>query len=116
MSDSKYVPRDFCTDPSMFGRRGGRPQWREDLTSSTDLDQLAASQAQHRYAQQIRAFIKGRFRTVRNYSDMNELNYARISRMLRGEIVMTLVDVVAAERMLPGVFDLLKERVGRLGA
>jgi hypothetical protein len=108
MSVSKYVPRDLCEDPAMFGRGGSQLRWREDPMSSTDLDQLAASQAQHRYARQMRAFIKGRFRTVQNYSDLNELNYARLSRMLRGEIVMTLADVAAAERTLPGVFERLK--------
>ena len=79
-------------------------RWREDLNSPADLDRLQASKAQHRSSVRIRGFIKARSGNVEKFAAEHELNYARLSRMLRGEIVMTLLDMAVAERLLPGVF------------
>jgi len=60
---------------------------------------------QHGYAFQIRLAIRSsRFETVKAFAEKSGLNYARFTRMLRGEIVMRLEDVATAERLLPGVF------------
>lgn len=103
VSESKYVPRDYAVDPKMFGRGDNRVRWREDLTAPEDLDRLQASKAQHRSAMRMRGHIKV-FGSVQTFAAEHGLNYARLSRLLRGEIVMTLLDMATAERLLPNVF------------
>jgi hypothetical protein len=106
VADSRYVPRDYALDPHHFGSLTKLVHWREDLTSDADLDRLRAAQAQHRYAGRIRSSIRSTGSgTAKAFAEANRLNYAHLSRMLRGEIIMRLEDVATAERLLPGVFD-----------
>lgn len=106
MADSRYVPRDYALEPLHFGSLWKFANWRDDCTSDVDLDRLRASKAQHVYAYQIRLSIHlSSFASTKAFAESNGLNYARFSRMLRGEIVMRLEDVATAERLLPGVFD-----------
>ena len=105
MPDSRYVPRDYALEPLHFGSIRKQVQWREDVSLAVDLDRLRAARAQHRFAFRIRTAIRASsFETTKDFTEWNGLNYARFSRMLRGEIVMRLEDVATAERLLPGVF------------
>lgn len=105
MADSRYVPRDYALEPLHFGSLWTRVQWRDDLTADIDLDRLRAAKLQHVYAYGIRlSILSSGFGTTKAFAERNGLNYARYSRMLRGEIVMRLEDVATAERLLPGVF------------
>ena len=98
--NSRYVPRAFSLEPLNFGRK---PQLRwqaEASLSDASLDQLRASQIQHLIAVQIVDQVTFRFDSLVDYADYADVNYARLGRVLRGEIVMRLEDVAKAERTL----------------
>lgn len=113
MADSRYVPRDYALNPLHFGSLTKPVEWRENMASAADLDRLKAAQAQHRYAARIRSSIRSSGPgTTKAFAEVNGLNYARFSRMLRGEIIMRLEDVATAERLLPGVFAVASRSTG----
>jgi hypothetical protein len=106
VADSRYVPRDYALEPLHFGSLRNRAHWRDDCTSDADLDRLRAARVQHGYSYRIRLAIRSsKFETAKAFAEGHGLNYARFSRMLRGEIVMRFEDVATAERLLPGVFE-----------
>ncbi|TFC99189.1 hypothetical protein E3T25_16110 [Cryobacterium sandaracinum] len=127
MTDARFRPRDFALTPDRFGRPTGI-EWKsiqvvdwvipEDPAELQDLRRryadwrtnawrLQAAQMQHYYAMRIRRAIaegtqvKGRGMTrSRVYAQMAGISYDRLVKMLRGEVIMRLEDVAAADRML----------------
>lgn len=73
----------------------------------TNAWRLQAAQMQHYYAMRIRraiaegTHVKGKGMTrSRVYAQMAGTSYDRLVKMLRGEVIMRLEDVAAADRML----------------
>jgi len=100
MSDSRYVPRSFAVTPTEFGQKSGI-EWVPDTDlPNKELDWLRASQLQHGFSRQIRLAIGRDYESVQEFADVNELDYRRLSRMLRGEAIMRLEDLAAIERTL----------------
>ena len=100
MTDSRYVPRSFAVNPTEFGQKSSI-EWVPDLDlSNKALDWLKASQVQHGFARQIRLAIGASYDSVQEFADVNELDYRRLSRVLRGEAIMRLDDLAAIERTL----------------
>jgi len=100
MSDSRYVPRAFAVTPAEFGQKSNI-EWVSDADlPNKELDWLRASQLQHGFAHQIRVAIGRDFESVQEFADVNELDYRRLSRVLRGEAIMRLEDLATIERTL----------------
>ena len=100
MSDSRYVPRSFAVTPTEFGQKSGIDWVPDTDLTNKELDWLRASQLQHGFAHQIRLAIGRNYDSVQEFADVNELNYRRLSRMLRGEAIMRLEDLATIERTL----------------
>ena len=100
MSDSRYVPRSFAVTPTDFGQKS-TIEWVSDADlPNKEIDWLRASQLQHGFARQIRLAIGREFESVQEFADVNELDYRRVSRVLRGEAIMRLEELAAVERIL----------------
>jgi len=131
LSTARYRPRDFATDPDAFGK-GTKLQWvpkptyddettwaeltREQFEQRTQLERWTrgavhkeasrwgAAQIQHNFALAIRTAIKAKGWTVKRYAQEVGAEYDRISRILRGTVVMTFDDVIAADQTLGGIY------------
>jgi len=100
LSDSRYVPRSFAVTPTDFGQKS-TIEWVSDADlPNKEIDWLRASQLQHGFARQIRLAIGREFESVQEFADVNELDYRRLSRVLRGEAIMRLEELAAVERIL----------------
>jgi len=100
LSDSRYVPRSFAVTPTDFGQKS-TIEWVSDADlPNKEIDWLRASQLQHGFARQIRLAIGREFESVQEFADVNELDYRRVSRVLRGEAIMRLEELAAVERIL----------------
>ena len=100
MSDSRYVPRSFAVTPTEFGQKSNIEWVPDSDLSNKELDWLRASQLQHAFSRQIRLAIGRDFESVQEFADVNELDYRRLSRVLRGEAIMRLEDLATVERTL----------------
>ncbi|MFP7834636.1 hypothetical protein [Marisediminicola sp. LYQ134] len=110
MSDSRYVPHHFSAEPSSFGRAKDM-RWREDIPDE-QRPQRAAAELQHRYALRIRARMRaGEGMTGREYAESVGSSYDRTMKILRGQLIMRLEDIAAADLLLGKVseFDIREE-------
>ncbi|TFC18605.1 XRE family transcriptional regulator [Cryobacterium algoritolerans] len=100
MTDPRFRPRDYCEPPHYFGK--DRPvAWRQgEGLSGTALDQLGAARWQHAQARKIRAALVEDKLTAMQYADKVGIDYARLGRILRGDIIMRVEDIINAERNL----------------
>jgi hypothetical protein len=102
MANPRYIPRSFAVTPSRFGDPGRPLEWRgvgvgiDDVPVAAE-DWLRAAQIQDQFARRIRKRVGT---SVKEFTEVNEMNYKRFTQMLRGEIVMKLEDVAMAERLL----------------
>lgn len=83
-----------------FGLPGAELIWRpasEWLSGATE-DQARASSIQHRVAQTINERASVIYRTRREFAADVGIDYERLGRVLRGEYVMRLEEIGAAER------------------
>lgn len=130
MTDARFKPRDFAITPEKFGKPAGvewktnqavdwvvsdDPAERHEVQRQyakwrTNVWRLQAAQMQHYYAMRIRAAIadgtqvKGRgLSRTKVYAQMAGIGYDRLVKMLRGEVIMRLEDVAAADRLLGGI-------------
>lgn len=103
MPSPRYVPRSFAVDPAEFGRAEA-VEWRACAPGADAA--RSGSILQHRIAWQVRRAIRlGSGKTIKGFAYAQQLNYERLTAMLRGEIVMHLDD--AAE-----LCDLLELAIG----
>jgi len=102
MTSHRYVPRSFTLDPLDFGRPGVELRWRTPPETVPEIDQYTASQVQHHWAVRIRAAVERarEYSSVKDFAAANGFDYAKLSRVLRGENVMRLDDIAAARRTL----------------
>jgi hypothetical protein len=75
------------------------------------LDQLGTAKFQHAHAQQVRAALAVDGATIASYAKENGIDVTRLGRILRGDVIMRLEDMVNAERNLK-----LRERRAVAGA
>ena len=101
MSSPRFVPRSYSAQPDLFGKTM-LMQWRALAEGSSDsvLDQAAAARRQHKIAVEIRVAILARHGSVKNYAELHNIDYQRISGVLRGQTLMRFEDVANAERNL----------------
>ncbi|RYD00125.1 hypothetical protein SJ20_05790 [Micrococcus sp. MS-ASIII-49] len=98
MSDPRYVPCLWAREPGQFGRRLD-VRWRDPATS-VDRSELDAARRQNLVTVRIRGALDEQGRTIRWYAQQVGCSYDRMTRLLRGEIVMRLQDITDAERIL----------------
>ena len=100
VSSPRYRPNSYATDPTAFGRT--EVEWlRLDPDASEDQrDQLGASKRQHAIARAIRTAARRKHDSVREYAEVNQINYQRLTGVLRGDLILRLEDIANAERNL----------------
>jgi hypothetical protein len=100
VSSPRYRPKSYSLDPESYGK--GPVAWRglSPSASEDEKDQLGASLRQHAIARAIRAFAQSRHGSVRKYADVNNINYQRLTGVLRGDLILRLEDIANAERNL----------------
>ena len=101
MTNARFQPRAYAVNPKQFGVD---PElvWRPTSAraSADEQDQRGAAKLQHRLAIDIRKEAARQHESVRAYCEYHGLSYQRMTRMLRGEIVMRLEDAANARRNL----------------
>ena len=98
MSDPRFVPRSWLRRPCQFGRCLAA-QWRDPATTA-EQSELDAARRQNAITFQIRRALEEQGRTIRGYAEQTDYGYDRMTKLLRGEIVMRLQDITDAERIL----------------
>ncbi|WP_166785948.1 hypothetical protein [Cryobacterium sandaracinum] len=68
--------------------------------SESALDQLGTAIRQHAHALQVRAALAADGVTIASYAKENGLDETRLGRILRGDVIMRVEDMVNAERNL----------------
>lgn len=99
MTSPRFAPRNYCLDPSQFGRYSDI-HWRHPSGGSDQLDQWETARFQHRMAVQVREALAARNQALDDYAAEQGLNRNRIGRLLRGDIIMRLEDVMNVRRNL----------------
>lgn len=100
MTDPRFRPRSYCVPPQNFGKPVPVTWDAPDEQRSDALDQFGAAQWQHAKAREIREALKADGLTVTEYAKSKGIDYTRLSRILRGDIIMRVEDMVNAERNL----------------
>jgi len=101
MSNPRYRPRDYTTEPSAFGR-AAVIQWRHP-NRDWAKDQAVAAWMQHVYAVRINKSLRDRGMSLADYAKETGQSYDKVSKMLRGEVIMRLDDIAQAHRLLDNV-------------
>lgn len=94
MSNPRFVPRSLCAEPHAFGR-ARTVDWVDP--DGADQTELAAAQLQHDYAVRIRLAAKERFGSIGAYALQIGQTSDRLGKVLRGEAIMRLEDIAAAQ-------------------
>lgn len=100
----RYEPRALLIDPREFGR-----SLTPNLVERTaeNASHIAGAQAQHVLSLRIRLALRGHGMTVTQLAASTGLNYQRLTRILRGTIVMRMEDLGLIARVIPDAFDYL---------
>jgi|SRR5699024_3003516 len=103
MSDPRFVPRNYATIPSHFGKSTTihwvRPK------SRMQEERLVAAQIQHVFAFRVWNRLKFLDRTISDYAKAIDVSYDRTAKVLRGVTIMRLEDIAAAEIELGEIFS-----------
>lgn len=105
MSDPRFTPRRFATEPNSFGR-ARVISWLDEnddenkKRSGDERDRFAAARLQSQFAFLIRSRVRRKYKTLKAYADACGVPYDRLSKVMRGEVIMRFEDVVQAERIL----------------
>ncbi|MFJ5696540.1 helix-turn-helix domain-containing protein [Arthrobacter sp. NPDC093139] len=89
-------------NPREFGRKL-RPEFVKE--TEANVTQVSGAMIQHVFAKGIREALMERGMSVVTLSEMTGLNYQRLTRMLRGSVLMRLDDIGMIARALPEAFD-----------
>ena len=84
--------------PEFFGRIA-ELEW-PAVSDGERVLQRDCAQLQHQFSLAVRLSLKVRGTTLRRYAADLGLDYGRLGRVMRGEIVMKLEDVMLASRQL----------------
>lgn len=96
VGSSRYIPRKFTAEPDAFGR-ALILHWDTDESLENQID---ASQIQHQWAYLIRQAVRHEYGSIRHYCEMADVDYHRLTSVLRGTAVMRLEDIASAQRTL----------------
>jgi hypothetical protein len=106
MPNPRYVPRLLSLEPLDFGQKAGL-LWRdEDDLRADEVDYLGAAKLQHEFALLVSERIRRRFNSLTDYASFAGVNYPRLARILRGDVILRLEDVASAQRVLQFRLDL----------
>jgi hypothetical protein len=95
-----FIPMAWSSTPDGFGT-SRRMRWRDDRgLSEKDLDWLALAKIQHEWAWRVHNALARVDMSVKEYAEREGLNYWRVLRLLNGQIVLRLEDVLRVERSL----------------
>lgn len=124
MASPKYRPRDYSDEPKGFGYFA-KMGWKkvpaivdaghseEGLKQRRQAAELVASQMQHRYAIRIRARLRTRDperpQSIKEFAALANMRPDRVSKMLRGVVVMRLDDIAIADVLLGKVGEFAQD-------
>lgn len=95
MSDPRFRPKDFAEHPHEFGREE-TIRWRE--VTEDDRRRQRAAVIQHWFAFCVREAMRSEGRgTVKGLARVAGVSYDRMARVLRGDAIMRLEDIAAAD-------------------
>lgn len=89
-------------NPQEFGRRMN-PEFVKE--TGANVTQVSGAMIQHVFAKGIREALMERGMSVVTLSEMTGLNYQRLTRMLRGSVLMRIDDIGMIARAVPEAFD-----------
>ncbi|TXF35900.1 N-6 DNA methylase [Collinsella sp. BA40] len=92
---TETAPKNCMVNPRDFGKETSCA-WKSSLTSA----QLATADAQHRFSIAARKAIKSRYGSTQRYCSETNQNYQHLSRVLRGEVILTFGDIATANEQL----------------
>lgn len=98
----RYEPRAFLINPREFGRKL-HPEFVQE--TEANVTQVSGAMIQHVFAKGIRDALMERGMSVVALSEMTGLNYQRLTRMLRGSVLMRMEDIGMIARAIPEAFD-----------
>ena len=110
MSNPRFTPRRYTSEPENFGRTR-EIGWVDDtdgpdkVRSTYEQDRFAAARLQHQYAVGIRRRARTKHGSLKVYAEECGIPYDRLAKVMRGEVIMRLEDIVQAERILGGILD-----------
>jgi len=110
MPNARYVPRLLSREPLDFGRKSDLVWKDENDISMAELDYLGAAKLQHQFALVVHKGVRSRFQSLSDYASFAGVNYARITRILRGDVILRLEDVASAQRVLDFAWVLNDQR------
>jgi hypothetical protein len=99
MPGPKFRPCDWAVDPQLFGR-GAVIAWRE-ADGDAELRELGTAKLQHMWAVRIRRRLSDKNLKLSAYAELSGSKYDRLSKVLRGVVLMRLEDLADAHRHLP---------------
>ncbi|MFX1821073.1 helix-turn-helix transcriptional regulator [Pseudarthrobacter sp. CC4] len=73
--------------------------------TGANVTQVSGAMVQHLFAKGIRDALTERGMSVVTLSEMTGLNYQRLTRMLRGSVLMRMDDIGMIARAVPEAFD-----------
>jgi hypothetical protein len=108
-----FVPRSFVEERKKFGQTATR------LTAAPiESPQQSAAELQHAIGNRIREHFLDETDTVRSYCEKRTLpaglNIERFERILRGEIMITLTDLMFWASVIPNFATFIGAKVGEL--
>jgi hypothetical protein len=100
VTDTRFRPRAYCDPSGCFGTK--RPvTWRtEAKLSVAEVDQREAAKIQDKLARALRASLAADKVTVVEYADKVGIDPTRLGRILRGDVIIRLEEIVNTERNL----------------
>jgi transcriptional regulator with XRE-family HTH domain len=114
MTGPRYVPRSFCEDPSGFGRDVGT-RWKRP-GSPIESVQTHAARLQHQFVLRIRERLVVKQMSSKAFATAAGMTTQRLNRLMRGEILIRLEDLAAADLILGEVSEPARTGADRVQA
>lgn len=92
----------MLSNPHEFGRRMN-PEFVKE--TAANVTQVSGAMIQHVFAKGIRDALMERGMSVVTLSEITGLNYQRLTRMLRGSVLMRMDDIGMIARAVPEAFN-----------
>lgn len=105
MSDPRFKPRHYTTEPENFGRTEwigwvGADDEPGKVRSTDEWVRIATAKRQHQCAVAIRTMAVEQFGSLKAYARECDMPYDRFSKVMRGVAIMRLEDIAQAECVL----------------
>lgn len=94
----KLAPRDYSLEPEGFGKAFSL-RWKP-ADSVLQARYIRAAQMQHQVSLTIALKLRSLGQTRREYAEAVEMSYDRVTKILRGDSLMHLEDIAAADKTL----------------